>query len=72
MRFQPAHHFTVCVFNTAEIPAEAILIQLLTRGCIPKAAGIGADLVGKNDAAVRQPSELQFEVYQCNAALFSE
>ena len=68
MFHQPLHDFGVCLLHAAQIPAEAVLIQLFSGGSIPQAAGIGADLVGQDDAAVRGPAELQLEVCQRHAA----
>ena len=68
MLFQPLHDLGVGFLNTAQIPAETILIQLFVRLAVPQAAGVKADLVGQNNGAVSQAAKLQLEVNQRHAA----
>ena len=51
----------------AQVPAEAVLVQLLVGVLVPQAAGVGGDLVSQNDGAVTGPAELQLEVHQADA-----
>ena len=69
MVYEPLHNFGVGVLHTAQVTAESVLIQFFMGLGVPKAAGVGADLVSQNDGAVGKAAELQLEVHQNNAAL---
>ena len=49
---QTAHDLGIGLLHAAQVPAEAVLIQLLVGLHIPQPGGIGADLVGQDDGAV--------------------
>ena len=63
------HYIGISMFYTAEVTAKTILVKLLTRLAVPKATGIGADLIGKNNSPVGQSAELQLEINKRYAAL---
>ena len=69
---KPLHDFRVGVLYAAHIAAEAVLIELFTGIDVPKAAGIGADLVREYDGTVRKAAELQLEIDERDAALEPE
>ena len=58
----------VGVLDAAEVAPEAVLVELLARALVPEAAGVGADLVGQQDAAV-VPPELELHVDEHDVAL---
>src|ERR1700760_577111 len=54
----------------AEIPAEAILVELLVRLDVPQPAGVRRDLVGDDDPhhlVLEQPSAFHLEIDQADA-----
>ena len=53
MLAEPFHNLGVGFFRASEVTAVSVLIELFAGLTIPKAAGIGADFVGKNNGAVR-------------------
>src|SRR5262249_7453324 len=59
------------ILDAAEVPAEAILIELLSAGLVPEAAGVGADLVRDQDLAV-MATELELHVDQHDPPLIEE
>ena len=56
----------------AQVPAEAVLVQLLARGLVPETAGIRGDLIGQDNGAVGQTAELQLKVHQGDPHLLEE
>ena len=69
MSSQSHHYLGISIFYTAEVTAKTILVKLLTRLAVPKATGIGTDLIGKNNSPVGQSAELQLKVHKRYAAL---
>ena len=65
---QAVHHLGVGVLHAAQVPAEAVLVQLFMGLGVPEAAGVGADLVRQDNGPVLQAAELQLEVHQGHAA----
>src|SRR6202023_1869108 len=62
--------FGVSLEQSAEIPAEAILVELLVRLDVPQPAGVRRDLVGDDDPhhlVLEQPSAFHLEIDQTNA-----
>ena len=55
--------------GAAHITAETVLVQFFIGRRVPEAAGIGRDLVGQHDRAVREASELQLEVHEAYVQL---
>src|SRR4051794_32716955 len=67
---EAARHFLVGLLNSAEILAEAVLVELLVGLDVPQPATVGADLVGQDHArevAVPDAPELELEVDQADA-----
>ena len=48
---QSLHDLGIGALHAAQVPAEAVLVQLLMGLFVPEAAGVGADLVRQNDRA---------------------
>ena len=69
---QSPHDLGVGVLHAPQVPAEAVLVQLLVGRLVPEAAGVGADLVRQDEASVGQAAELQLEVHQDHAARLPE
>ena len=66
---QAARDFLVGFFLTAQIAAEAVLVELFAGDHVPQAAAIGADFVGEDNAAViavPQTAEFQLEIDQAD------
>ena len=70
MSSQSHHYLGISIFYTAEVTAKTILVKLFPRLAVPKATGIGADLIGKNNSPVGQSAELEFEVNEDDSAFF--
>src|ERR1700730_9713015 len=67
---EPFGNFGIGLNQPAEIAAEAVLIELLVRLDVPKAAGIGGELVRHHDAhevVFPQPPGLHLEVDETDA-----
>ncbi len=65
-----AGDFLISLQQTAEIAAEAVLVQLVGGLQVPQAAAVRADLVREHDAHLivfPQATELDLEVYQADA-----
>src|SRR5271156_448240 len=69
--FHPAEHLVIGLLDAAEVAAEAILVELLTRSLVPETAGVGTDFVAENNLAV-MASELELEIDEDHAALVEE
>lgn len=50
-----------------EVAAEAVFVELFVGLAVPKTAGVGRNLVGKNDFAVMSSAEFQLEIDKLNA-----
>ena len=59
----------ICVFYTAHVATETVLVELFMSCGVPEAAGIGRNFVCKNDFAVGCASELDLEVNEVDIAL---
>src|SRR5271156_5607705 len=62
--------FGISLQETTEIPAEAILVELLVRLDVPQPAGIRRDLVGDDDPhhfVLEQTSAFHLEIDQTDA-----
>src|SRR5208283_5125699 len=67
----PAKHLVIGLLHAAQVVAEAILVEFLSCGFVPEAAGVGADFVTEQNLAV-MASELELEIDQHHAALVQE
>ena len=63
----PPQHLLVSFLDVAKVATKAILVELLARGLVPEAAGIGTDFVAEQNLAV-MTSEFEFEIDQQDAA----
>src|SRR5690606_41670599 len=69
---QPSPNFAVRLHDAPQVPAKAILVQLLFRPGIPKAARIRRDLVRQQKPALPVQAELQLEIHQHHPALLHQ
>ncbi len=59
--------FLVSTFHIAQIPAEAVLIQLFSGLLVPQPASVRGDLIRQDDGTILQTAEFQLEIHQSNA-----
>src|SRR5271166_1528374 len=67
---EPAGDFGIGLDHAAEILAESVLVHLVVGLDVPQTAGIGADLVGKDDThvlAFPQPAAFDLEIDEADA-----
>src|ERR1700724_3125753 len=67
---EPPCDFGVSLEQSAEIPAEAILVELLVRLDVPQPAGVRRDFVGDDDPhhlVLEQPAAFHLEIDQADA-----
>src|ERR1700685_3709552 len=69
--FHPPQHLVICLFDAAQVTAEAILVEFLPRRLVPEAASVGTNLIAKQNLAVMAP-ELKLEIDEDHAALVQE
>src|SRR6516165_1251680 len=67
----PAQHLVVSLLHPTQVAAKAIFVQLLARLLVPKAAGVGTDLIAQQDLAL-VATKLQLEIDQQDATLIEE
>src|SRR5688500_18535074 len=67
---EPAGDFRISLDQSAHVPAEPVLVELVLGLDVPEAAGIRGDLVGHDDAhhlAFPETAGLELEVHEADA-----
>ena len=60
--FQSVENLLIGLAHTAQVAAEAVLVQTLAGRHVPQAAGVGRNLVGQDNPPVGGAAELDFEI----------